>query len=74
MRFYDDIVYDKEYNGLVLDDDEGEAPQHMLVQVNSVCSRLIDAEACEYQRPPISGAEQQLHIVHLHATQCPLPW
>lgn len=23
MRFYDDIVYDKHYNGLVLDEDEG---------------------------------------------------
>ena len=24
VRFYDDIVYDREYNGLVLDDDEGQ--------------------------------------------------
>ena len=24
MRFYDDIVYDREYNGLVLDEDEGQ--------------------------------------------------
>ncbi len=23
MRFYNDIAYDKEYNGLVLDEDEG---------------------------------------------------
>ena len=23
MRFYNDIVYDREYNGLVLDEDEG---------------------------------------------------
>ena len=27
MRFYDDIVYDREYNGLVLDDDEGQLRQ-----------------------------------------------
>ena len=26
MRFYDDIMYDREYNGLVLDDDEGQLP------------------------------------------------
>ncbi len=30
MRFYNDIAYDKEYNGLVLDEDEG---QHVSLTV-----------------------------------------
>ena len=30
VRFYDDIVYDREYNGLVLDDDEGQMRQTVM--------------------------------------------
>ena len=48
MRFYDDIVYDQEYNGLVLDDDEGQLRQILLpaVQLFSLLLSLPLAYFC----------------------------
>ena len=46
LRFYNDIAYDKQYKGLILDGYEGNSSYSLLCQVTSAqCLRVFNADA-----------------------------
>lgn len=57
LRFYDDIAYDKQYKGLILDGYEGDFLLHLLLRMYVPSAPLCIASSCDF-------SWNSLHLKH----------